>query len=365
MHIFLADLQLDKKLYGLRETWEDWFDAFESAIDYTLTQPNVESVSILGDIFDTESIGGAAACCFYKNLKRLEPLNIPIFVILGNHDRTNYVGLPDWLTLAKLVNKNVIIPSLTTPYKLGNINVFGSSFLKPRELKEALAKIPSIEGENWLLLHQALADLCPLGEGDLTVNDVPPHINKVFLGDLHDHQKLEVDNRLFVYPGSIETVSFNQVTEPGFITYKDGVINHISTKQRAYVSIDLSTVPEKDWLNLVISEVNKAKTFFKKAPVLRIYYPFNTWDKYAPIQSMIQTQVLKLFDQELGLNHNPAEVLVQVTPGKDEVRELAVELLKLAQEPHKVDARKLLIRSEVLSEIQAERYPNAVKKPTA
>jgi hypothetical protein len=47
----------------------------------------------------------------------------------------------------------------------------------------------------------------------------------------------------------------------------------------------------------------------------------------------------------------------------DAVRDLALDILKSSKEPERVDARRLLIRPENMSEIQTERFPKAVYRP--
>ena len=375
-HAILADLQLDKKLYGLRETWEDWFHALKFATDTIIArQAEIEAVHFLGDIFDTEAIGGTAAHAFLSCLKSLEATGKPVFVILGNHDRAPYMDVPTWLDVMTLVNKHVIPLTFDKPYTIKGkkpLTVYGNSFMKSGELREALKSLPDpkVEHEVWMVLHQALGELSPnLTDGDLTTEDVPAWVNQVFMGDFHDQQGVEDKlGRKFMYPGAIETVSFNQKSIPGFILWDRDTksYEHIVTQQRGYVSVNLATVAQTDWMKTAVDAVAKAQGEFGRLPVMRIFYPFGTWEAYAPVMEAVKPTVLKLFDQELNstLEGTQAQPSISINPEtRDEVRNLAIELLEPSSDSPKVDARRLLLRPENLSDIQKERFPKAVFIP--
>jgi DNA repair exonuclease SbcCD nuclease subunit len=165
----LADTQLDKRLYGLEDTRRDWFRALEQGFEslYAVKE-ELSAIFVLGDIFDAESVGSEAAFSFQSALAKFAKEDIPILLILGNHDSNPSKSI-NWISVCKLVNPHVVELNFKEPFTLpaeGNlsaINVLGNNNLSRDRMADALKTLiqPSTAGINWLCLHQALAELAP------------------------------------------------------------------------------------------------------------------------------------------------------------------------------------------------------------
>ncbi len=89
----LADIHLESPFSGIHQLPEEWqdrlrnasFDAFERVIaDAESKRPDF--ILLAGDIYDGENRSLHAQRFFQRSMERLAELNIPVFLIHGNHD---------------------------------------------------------------------------------------------------------------------------------------------------------------------------------------------------------------------------------------------------------------------------------------
>jgi DNA repair exonuclease SbcCD nuclease subunit len=91
--IHAADIHLDSPLRGLESypgapaerLRNATREAFDRVVDLCLEE-KVDFLIVAGDLFDTEVKDFNAALAAAAQLRRLDPANIPVYLILGNHD---------------------------------------------------------------------------------------------------------------------------------------------------------------------------------------------------------------------------------------------------------------------------------------
>ena len=102
-------------------------------------EKQVDAVMIAGDIYDKPVPSAEAVKLFDEMLTRLVSINLPIFVISGNHDSAERIGFgSDILSAAKVYmsrvyNDNLQKIELEDDY--GKINVYLLPFIKPATVK--------------------------------------------------------------------------------------------------------------------------------------------------------------------------------------------------------------------------------------
>jgi DNA repair exonuclease SbcCD nuclease subunit len=378
----IADTQLHKRLYGLSETRQDWFDAFDSAITQVLSRiSEVSAICMPGDILDKEEVGSQAAHAVLKGLKRLAAHpEVPVFILLGNHDQPEDGTALNWVHVFQLVHPNVIEPALTKPHYLSAcpngsypaLNIYGVHHQSKLVLTDTLLSLPSANPipavkESWLLLHQALKELAPHPDSfEVQAAQIPSWITKVILGDFHDMAVYEEKSgRQFIYPGSTETVSFNQSKTPGFIFINRSTneITHHSTQQREYITVHLATLPVPVWKHALNGLIEGGTTRLKKSPILRVYYPADQWDIYSEIRQEIRPKVLHLQDNEEPVKSKESTDLPtkdsRLPSSRSELIEIACEELALLETTVKEDASKMLTNPAYLPELQSTKFPQA------
>lgn len=371
----VSDTQLHKRLYGLQESRQDWFDAFNSAINQIIERiDKISAIIFPGDILDQEEVGSHATYTVIDGLTKLAKYNVPILILLGNHDQPEDERI-NWVKTFKLVNKNVIEPSLDEPFLLeGNssykpIYFYGSHHRERKEIIPLVEKLEPIgdtkDSLHWLILHESLKELAPHPNAyEISVKNVPAFISKVILGDFHDFDIFTDDlNRQFIYPGSTETVSFNQSKTPGFILINriTNEITHLSTQQREYLTFKLDKVPVETWIEYVSKRIDESISKFKKNPVIRIFYPSQKWNELSILTETIKPKSLKIFTYDSTVEEKDDDIIIRearLPSSRDELIEIATEEIEHMKVHNKDDVIKILQDTSYIDQIQKEKFPN-------
>jgi len=382
----VADTQLYKRLYGLNETKEDWYAAFESAFrQITEMQSEIAAVLLLGDIMDANEVGSSAAFVLQSVLKDFSATGIPVGMILGNHD--NERSSPHtWVEVCELVNPNLKRLSLSEPLTVNaeckTIKIYGTDNGSKERIAAELSGLSPLEKspgtETWLCLHQALKQLAPHRFAwDVTAEQIPDWFDRVFLGDFHNTaQYTDMAGRNYIYPGSIETVSFNQTETPGFIVFdtQTNTFSHFPTQQREYITYDSEGKPAQQMLDELVARIGESTNrFHGKKPVVRVLYTSDNYNDYLTIQKHIEGISLQLFAVERGTENLSAEITSVYTGNiaesgmphtKEGILKLLPEILEAAGVPESEsdDIQQLILDPAKISEIKQNRFPEAVYK---
>jgi DNA repair protein SbcD/Mre11 len=234
--LHLADIHLGFDRYDCKERTQDFFYAFNDAIEkYALSQP-VDFVLIAGDLFEHRNIQPATLNQAQYSLRELQKANIPVLAIEGNHDnrpygtKTNWLRyLADWGLLILLEPGDAMAGEpFYGPWngKTGGyidldcgIRVLGSSWYgtsAPKAIEQiatAIPSLPSHSGQTILMFHHGLEGQIARYQGALRYADVLPlkqaGVDYLALGHIHKNYALE--NWIF-NPGSIEANSVEEAS---------------------------------------------------------------------------------------------------------------------------------------------------------
>ncbi|MFC1965179.1 exonuclease SbcCD subunit D [Chloroflexota bacterium] len=259
--LHFADLHLGVENYGridpatgLSSRLLDFLSALDQVVDYAL-ENRVDLVLFCGDAYKTREPSQTQQREFARRINRLSTSNIPIFLLVGNHDLPNAVGRATATEIFDtLAVKNVFVSNRPDIYRIptssGTVQVVSLPWLRrsallskeetknldfgqiKQRLQEVLTNIistsipkldpclPSILAAHvWVTGAQVGSErLMVMGQehGLLLSNIALPGFDYVALGHIHKHQVLS-NSPPVVYSGSLGRVDFgDEDDEKGF-----------------------------------------------------------------------------------------------------------------------------------------------------
>ena len=252
--LHFADLHLGVERYGhinpetgLSTRLEDFLKALDQVVDYAIDE-SVDLVLFCGDAYKTREPTQTQQREFAKRINRLSTNDIPIFLLIGNHDLPNVIGRATATEIFDtLAVKNVYVsnrPELHhIPTKSGTIQVMSLPWLRRsalltkeetknlnfeqlnQRMQEVLtniidANIPKLDPElpSILTAHVWVSEARVGSERALAIgqehalllsNVANPAFDYIALGHIHKHQILS-QNPPAVYAGSLEHLDFGE-----------------------------------------------------------------------------------------------------------------------------------------------------------
>jgi DNA repair protein SbcD/Mre11 len=252
--IHFADLHLGVENYGridpatgLSSRLTDFLAAFDQLVDYALENRS-DLVIFSGDAYKTREPGQTQQREFAKRIARLSADNIPVFLLVGNHDLPNAVGRATATEIFDtLAVKNVYVAGrpdiIVIPTAAGNVQIAALPWLRRSALivREDVKNLPLPEITK--LMEQKLTEIttslasrldpslpsilaahvwvggATIGsESQMSIgqehamllgNIALPAFDYVALGHIHKHQVLNQSPPV-VYSGSLERVDFSE-----------------------------------------------------------------------------------------------------------------------------------------------------------
>ncbi|WP_448902009.1 exonuclease SbcCD subunit D [Eubacterium sp.] len=135
--LHLADLHIGKRVSGFSMI-EDQKFVFEQVYN-VIENEKIDGIIMAGDIYDKPVPSAEAVKLFDEMLTRLVSINLPIFVISGNHDSAERIGFgSDILSAAKVYMSRVYngnLQKIELEDDYGKINIYLLPFIKPATVK--------------------------------------------------------------------------------------------------------------------------------------------------------------------------------------------------------------------------------------
>ncbi len=259
--LHFADLHLGVESYGrldpdtgLSSRLLDFLSALDQVVDYAL-ENKVDLVLFCGDAYKSREPSQTQQREFARRIKRLSSSNIPIFLLIGNHDLPNAIGRATTTEIFDtLAVENVYVSNRPDIYRIptnsGTIQIVSLPWLRRsallskeetknlnfeqinQRLQQVLTDIiaacsskldpglPSILAAHvWVSGAQVGSErLMTIGQEHvlLVSNVANPAFDYIALGHIHKHQVLS-QNPPVVYAGSLERLDFSEEEdEKGF-----------------------------------------------------------------------------------------------------------------------------------------------------
>jgi exonuclease SbcD len=265
--LHFADLHLGVESYGrldpatgLSSRLGDFLNALDRLVDYAL-ENKVDLVLFCGDAYRSREPTQTQQREFARRINRLATNDIPVFLLIGNHDLPNAVGRATSTEIFDtLAVKNVYVsnrPQIhTIPTKSGKVQIVSLPWLRRsalltreetknltfeqinQKLQQVLTDVIAARAEELdpelpsiLAAHVWVTGAKVGSEGSMTIgqehalmlsNVAHPAFDYIALGHIHKHQVLS-QNPPVVYAGSLERLDFSEAEdEKGFYLVEIG-----------------------------------------------------------------------------------------------------------------------------------------------
>ncbi|MBH39627.1 MAG: hypothetical protein CL790_00165 [Chloroflexi bacterium] len=227
----MADVHLGFRQYGLSERAADFCRAFDSAIDYCLTE-KPDFVVIAGDLFDAKSIDPQTYAQADAALHRLSQANIPVVANEGNHERWFRRGDHSWLWQLSRHGRLRLLrqfdPITGKPHAgewtaergfgaytdIGSARIFGVEYLGARlpahidEIAASLSRIPRADVRAVIgIMHTGIDEAFEYGSSGLSLEQLQPLeslTDYLALGHVHHAYQLPNNEPWIFNPGALE-----------------------------------------------------------------------------------------------------------------------------------------------------------------
>lgn len=221
MHI--SDTHLGSRIYMSDDRENDFYDAFREAIEIAVHE-NVDFIVHSGDLFDTWSPSNFALARFRDSALSIREAGIPMYTIMGDHDRPKRSDYPaaeifNFLGV-RLLGKDGV-ESVVHSKDGDDILVAGISNMKgfrrnmlPDEYRKADEMAASFTN-SILMSHQGITGFLYDEACEASPSDLPVNFSYLAFGHVHDWALKDYGGRIFSYAGSTELKSIREI--PAFI----------------------------------------------------------------------------------------------------------------------------------------------------
>lgn len=277
---------------GLSTRLLDFFQTFDFIVDLAIKEA-VDAVVFAGDAYKTRDPNPTQQRGFGERVKRLAKNNIPVVLVVGNHDTPNAEGKANTLDIYSALEIDGVWVSrnpelLEIPTQSGELQVVTLPWLHKQDYKNVGDKLLSLYGQikpgspAILLGHVEMVGAEFGSEKGLAIaNDVTIPLSLIqdkklsycALGHIHKHQVLSKkgDSPLIVYSGSPQRIDFGEEKEEKGIclvdiqssvvsrqTKQNASFQFIPTQARKFLTITVSLKPDDPHpTQTVITEIKK------------------------------------------------------------------------------------------------------------
>ncbi|MEM2937037.1 MAG: DNA repair exonuclease [Candidatus Bathyarchaeia archaeon] len=227
--VHAADLHLGYSQYGLEVRREDFDKAFQELVDRTIELKPTFMI-IAGDLFHNARPSNLTLENAVKNFNRLRNAEIPVLVVDGSHDSAPNVVTSTILNPLDSAGLIYYLPRHEGACwrKPDCCYVYGVPNFRTRRKTEEMLPVfmeqnrptPKADLFNIFVFHMAL-DIPELNppymEAEAPAELIPEGFNYYAAGHVHKPYKEKFKTGLLVYPGSTETINYDEAnSEKGF-----------------------------------------------------------------------------------------------------------------------------------------------------
>ena len=258
--IHAADLHLDTPFKGLEQTSKQLaeklrkapFESFARIVD-TAIDKKVDFVLLSGDLYNTKRVNIKAQSLFIEQLNRLNKVEIPVYLIRGNHDylteeaKTLALPFPDNVrTFGPEVETHILNTKNNERVAISGFS-YDSQWVTERKIQDYPTKRADVNLHIGMLHGDIETSLTrEANYAPFTVRELrEKNLDYWALG--HVHQRQEVSREpLAEYPGNIQGLHKNETGEKGCLfvewTPREQKIEFIGTAPVIWETIHLSLI---------------------------------------------------------------------------------------------------------------------------
>jgi len=205
----------------IRERQQDFRHAFTTALDFAADpEHKIDLVAVAGDLFDAPTPEPALVEYVAARFRDLRDRGITVFVVPGTHDtytdpRSVYRQIDDTFGARVLCGPDMNEP-VTIELHGETVHVYGMAAQQGGSMRplEAFRRVDG-PGCHVGLLHASLVDVrsgdAPPAEPVISRDEIARSgLDYLALGHFHNFQRIECDQTVACYPGSIEGRKFGE-----------------------------------------------------------------------------------------------------------------------------------------------------------
>ncbi len=211
-----SDTHLGFRQYGIYERELDFYRAFEKAVA-KMIEERPDFVLHSGDLFDLPKPPPRALWVAQRCFAKLREKGIPVYAITGNHDMLFRRGAMPPQVLYRDLNVRVLTED--EPFVMhGNVFIGGVPYFSRhysssvKEMLQMLSLKAGKHGKSIVMLHQGTDRHLPKGF-ELETGDIPGNFSYYAMGHVHARITEDFGRGKFVYPGSTELWSANELDD--------------------------------------------------------------------------------------------------------------------------------------------------------
>ncbi|SMD31585.1 metallophosphoesterase family protein [Picrophilus oshimae] len=319
--IHFSDTHLGYKQYMMDERENDFYEAFNEAIDIGINE-HVDFFVHSGDLFDTWLPSNRAMNEFKKAMLKLYERNIDMYLIMGDHDRpkrrdevasrifdflgVHLLGYDDLDVVRKKFDEEIIISGIS--------NMKGLRIPQLLELYKKADVIAESEKNSVLISHEGVSPYFIKEQSEVDSSDLPVNYTYLAFGHIHDSKLIDNKKPVFSYAGSTEINDTNELNH--FKKYGKSVnLVDINSGTASVSRIKLNSTRYQDLIktdniNLII-DLDKSlenATGIKKPLITLI---INTEDKEYSRKVLAmynqKAEIRCLFNKSVNMPENPVK----------------------------------------------------------
>lgn len=180
VHLGMENYGFVDKKTGLNSRLSDFLKCFDKMTDYVL-ENELDMVLFAGDAFKTRQPSPTYQREFAKRIKRIAANNIPVVLLVGNHDLPAAIGKADTLEIYKILDVENIYVS-KEPEILRFVKLEGGPFILDKEDKEENKGSAELNFKNRGLEEGKRIQIATL-----------PWISKSLLATREDYEKMSLE----------------------------------------------------------------------------------------------------------------------------------------------------------------------------
>lgn len=347
----ISDTHLGYRQYNLDERENDFYEAFNQAIDRVIEE-RADVLIHSGDLFESPQPTVKALYTLKGALEKLDG-RVKIFTVLGDHDMPRRRGMPPH----KLFDLRIMGIGNLDWEVIDGVLIAGISNLKGRRtvvLKEELKKFDRIAEKykhSILIAHQAIERYLPFeGAYELKEDDLPREATYYALGHLHSRLKVRFGKGYLAYSGSTEINTKDEISSwnrdgKGFylvdLEGDEPEIHEINLDIRPQIKVEA----EEEKLEEALKDIN-----YPKPPVVHITVRGEMIDRrfvMEELRRILSNKVLtyKVYFREIGreLEELPSDgelnlrTILEEYFGNEKLAKLAMELYGHLSEENNIE----------------------------
>ncbi len=232
-----SDTHLDKtfnisNLVRAQQRKDDINNNFSNAVTYALkNKPDL--FLITGDVFDKLSPGNSARVFLTQKIRQLKEANISVLMIGGNHEVPKFgsqhlaIDVLAHAGLATVFSRSDAIEKQVLEIDGKRVCVSGKSYFSQLESTNPLRghSVPVDGDYNILMIHGSLQGLNVTSsvpefafQNPFRTYDISKGLDYLAMGHFHNHYEREHEDCKIVNPGSVEKLSWAEISdEKGFV----------------------------------------------------------------------------------------------------------------------------------------------------